>query len=198
MSNAVMKSPVLASPLADVAGLGQRVLRVDGRTCMLSEIPFEQMINLRGTASDPAFAQAVLAGTNLVLPTAVNSVSLNAQRQLLCLGPDEWLLKTQDGQGDALEAALTERLAGQHVSVVQVGDGSTTFALQGPASADLLARGCPLDLHARSFGAGAVAQSHVAKASVTLLCLAPGQHYELTLRRSFAVYLYQWLCAAGA
>ena len=31
----------------------------------------------------------------------------------------------------------------------------------------------------------------------TLLCLAPGTHYELTVRRSFADYLVRWLCVAG-
>jgi len=87
---------------------------------------------------------------------------------------------------------------GQHVSLVPVGHGFTTLTVQGAAAADLLSRGCPLDFHPRAFAAGAVAQSHVAKAGATIVCLAVGTHFELTVRRSFADYLFRWLCEAGA
>lgn len=192
-----MPDVVLSSPLAEVLAKGKRALRVDGRSCALGEMAFVQMLNLRGDASDPRFTQAVLAHTGMHLPRRANTASIDPQRQLLWMGPDEWLLKLRDGQGDAIASALRAALSGVHSAVVDVGDGNTTLTLEGPAAADLLARGCPLDLHARVFPAGAMAQTHVAKAGATLLCLAPGTHYELTVRRSFADYLFRWLCAAG-
>ena len=94
--------------------------------------------------------------------------------------------------------ALQRALQGQHCAVVDVGHGNTTLLLQGPASAELLARGCPLDLHPRAFGTGALAQTHIAKASATVLCLYAGIQYEITVRRSFADYLARWLCEAGS
>lgn len=192
-----MSEMVLESPLAGIARLGQRLLRVDGRACTLGEIPFVEMLNVRGNAQDAGFVQALLAATGLQLPVLANTASLGAQRQLLWMGPDEWLLKLQDGQGAAVEAALRQGLQGRHFSLVQVGDGNTTLTVQGAAAADLLSRGCPLDLHPRAFGTGALAQTHVAKAGAMVLCREAGTHFELTVRRSFADYLYRWLCEAG-
>ena len=63
--------------------------------------------------------------------------------------------------------------------------------------ADLLSRGCPLDFHASVFAAGQVAQSHISRANATILCKQAGSHYEVTVRRSFADYLFRWLCAAA-
>ena len=155
------------------------------------------MLNLRGNAEDPAFVRAVLQATGLHLPRKANTASLDPQQQLLWLGPDEWLLKCRDSQGSMLADVLRTALQGLHSPVVEVGDGNTTLLVQGAGAADLLARGCPLDLHPRVFVAGNVAQSHVAKAAATLLCLEPGTRFELTVRRSFADYLARWLCAAG-
>ena len=192
-----MSEMVLESPLASITRLGQRLLRVDGHSCTLGEIPFVAILNVRGDAADVGFAQAVLAASGLHLPVQANTASLAEQRQLLWMGPDEWLLKLQDGQGAAVEAALRQGLQGRHFSLVQVGDGNTTLTVQGAAAADLLSRGCPLDLHPRAFGTGALAQTHVAKAGAMVLCREAGTHFELTVRRSFADYLYRWLCEAG-
>ncbi len=193
-----MPDAVLNSPVADVLGRQGRDLQVDGRPCSVAEIPFVDMLNLRGDARDPRFVAAVRDVAGMVLPTRPNSTSMDPQRQLLWLGPDEWLLKLRDRQGPAVATALQAALQGQHSAVVDVGHGFTTLLLQGPASADLLARGCPLDLHARAFPTGAVAQSHIAKASVIVLCIYAGVQYEVTVRRSFADYLARWLCEAGS
>ena len=41
------------------------------------------------------------------------------------------------------------------------------------------------------------AQTHIAKAGATLLCLEQGTWFEITVRRSFADYLVRWLISAG-
>ncbi len=193
-----MTNVTLETPLVNIARLGKRELSVDGRNCLLDEIALLDMLTLRGDASDPAFAAAVLSVTGLALPVVANTASVGNGRQLFWLGPDEWLLKTAGGSGDALEAALRAELAGKHISVVQVGSGNTTFTVQGAAAADLIARGCPLDLHARSFPDGSLAQSHIAKANVVIYCLQAEASFEITVRRSFAEYLFKWLCEAGS
>ncbi|TSA14422.1 MAG: sarcosine oxidase subunit gamma [Comamonadaceae bacterium] len=196
--HATMSEIFLESPLSGIVRLGQRVLAVDGKTCMLAEIPFVEMLNLRGDPGDERFAHAIRDATGLGLPIYPNTTTVGAQRQLLWLGPDEWLLKLRDGQCEAVESAMRAGLHGQHFSVVQVGSGNTTFTVQGVAAADLLARGSPLDLHPRAFAQGAVAQTHVAKAGAIVLCVDAGISFELTVRRSFADYLFRWLCEAGS
>jgi sarcosine oxidase subunit gamma len=192
-----MPEVVQSGPLAGPLSKGPRMLQVDGRECALAEVPQIDMWNLRGNAGDAGFAAAVLQHTGLHLPLKANGASIDPQRQLLWLGPDEWLLKINGGQGEPVAAALRAAFKGRHSAVIDVGDGNTTLSLQGPGAADLLARGCPLDLHARAFPAGSLAQSHIAKANATILCLQAGTSYELTVRRSFANYLFHWLCAAG-
>ncbi len=193
-----MPDVVMQSPLAGMDLSGPRMLVVNGRSCSLSEIPIVQMLNIRGNAADTRFTQAVRDVTGLSLPVHANAASLSTSRQLLWLGPDEWLLKLKDGQCEELESALHAALHGQHSALVRVGDGNTTLTVQGPAAADLLSRGCPLDLHPRVFRAGSLAQTHIAKASATVLCLEASTHFELTVRRSFAHYLFSWLCEAGS
>jgi sarcosine oxidase subunit gamma len=193
-----MTNVVLESPLVGITRLGKRELHVDGRNCLLDEIALLDIVNLRGNSANAAFVQAVEQATGLTLPIQPNTASVMGDRQLLRLGPDEWLLKVPNGQGASIEAAIRAALSGVHFSVVQIGSGNTTFSVQGPAAADLLSRGCPLDLHARSFPDGSLAQSHIAKANVVILCVKAEQSYELTVRRSFADYLFKWLCEAGS
>jgi len=201
-----MSNIVLESPLAPLTGQGPRVLSVDGASVTLGEAALCDMLNIRGNAADVAFVQAVQQATGLALPLVANTVTLGEPGQLLWLGPDEWVLKLplnsahyqHPSPAEAMEATLRSALAGKHVSLVPVGHGFTTLTVQGTGAASLLARGCPLDFHPRAFAAGAVAQSHVAKAGATIVCLEAGAHFELTVRRSFADYLYRWLCEAGA
>jgi sarcosine oxidase subunit gamma len=193
-----MTNVTLESPLVGISRLGKRELHADGRQCLLDEIALLDMINLRGDAGDAAFLQGVLQATGLQLPVDANTASVASDRQLLWLGPDEWLLKVPNGLGEGIESTLRASLTGRHFSAVQVGSGNTTFSLQGAAAADLISRGCPLDLHAGSFPDGSLAQSHIAKANATILCIQAGQHYEVTVRRSFADYLWRWLCEAGS
>ena len=193
-----MTNVILETPLVNIDRLGKRELSVDGRSCWLDEVGLQDMLNLRGDATDPAFCAAVQSATGLALPVQANTASVGDGRQLFWLGPDEWLLKVAGGACDGIESALRAALVGKHISVVQIGSGNTTFTLQGPAAADLLARGCPLDLHAGKFPDGALAQSHIAKANVVLYCLKAETSFEITVRRSFAEYLFKWLCEAGS
>ena len=201
-----MSNVVLESPLAAITGQGPRALSVDGDSVTLGEMPFCDMLNIRGNAADVAFVQAVQLATGLALPVVANTATLGESGQLLWLGPDEWVLKLPPSSAhyqhpspaEAMEATLRSALAGKHVSLVPVGHGFTTLTVEGAGAAALLARGCPLDFHPRAFAAGAVAQSHVAKAGATIVCLTAGTHFELIVRRSFADYLYRWLCEAGA
>ncbi len=192
-----MPDAIQTSPLAGALASMTQLLRVDGRECTLTEMALQGMINLRGDGHDAGFAHAVLQHTGLHLPAGANTASIDPQRQLLWLGPDEWLFKFHDANTATVADALRQALAGRHVAITDVGHGNVTLCVQGPAAADLLARGCPLDLHARAFGRGAVAQTHIAKAGATVVCLEAGAHFEITVRRSFADYLVRWLISAG-
>ena len=192
-----MSEMTLQSPLAPILGAGPRALQVDGHAVALGECPLMDMLNLRGNPQDAAFILAVASATGLALPLQANTATLGATRKLLWLGPDEWMLQCEAGGAAALEKALRTALAGQHVSIVEVGHGFTTLSVQGPGAGALLSRGCPLDFHHSAFPAAQVAQTHIARTNAIVLCRQAGSDYLLTVRRSFADYLFRWLSAAA-
>ena len=60
---------------------------------------------------------------------------------------------------------------------------------------EVLARGCSVDLRARSFGPGRCAQTLLARAQVIIHCVSD-ETFRLFVRPSFAPYLRAWLADA--
>jgi sarcosine oxidase subunit gamma len=112
-------------------------------------------------------------------------------RTVYWLSPNEWLIVCPHADEQSLADQLREGLHAQVASVVQISGGQTVFLLEGNSARELLAKGCPLDLHPRAFAIGHCAQSHVEKVPVLLRPIAGG--IELVVRRSFADSLWQWL-----
>ena len=54
-------------------------------------------------------------------------------------------------QAGVLEAQLAEAVQGSYAAAVDVGSGYTVVEISGERVRDVLARGCPLDLHPRMF-----------------------------------------------
>jgi sarcosine oxidase subunit gamma len=82
--------------------------------------------------------------------------------------------------------------------VVDVSDSRAVITLSGPRALDVLAKGCPLDLHPRVFSPGRCAQSLLAKAHVLLHRVDDAPTFEIYVHRSFADYLWTWLEDAAA
>lgn len=157
----------------------------------MRERAFLGHINLRGDAGAPVFVRSAAEVLGVPIPVAPNTVAGMAERSVFWLGPNEWLIVCPGAEETTLATELRRALAGQFVSVVEVSGGQTVLALAGAGVRDLLARGCPLDLHPRVFAVGQCAQTHLAKSPVLLRPVADGM--EIVVRRSFAGYLWQWL-----
>ena len=112
---------------------------------------------------------------------------------MLWLGPDEWLIVTPPDERGSVEDRLSEALRGGHSSVTDISGGQTLITLSGERARQVLAKGCSLDLHPRSFGQGKCAQTLVAGANVILRWADLGPSFDLIVRRSFADYLAIWL-----
>jgi sarcosine oxidase subunit gamma len=81
---------------------------------------------------------------------------------------------------------------------VDLSAARTTVLVAGDRARDLLAHGCALDLHPSRFPAGRCAQTMLAQAAITLVCVDPEPAYWLLVRASFARYLADWLVDAAA
>lgn len=159
----------------------------------LFERPFLGHINLRGNPDDAGFADACARVLGASLPVVPNTVAEGESVIVAWLGPDEWLVLTEVDAQDGLAAELRAALGEVHSAVTDVTGGQTVIAVHGRRAADVLAKGTPLDLHPRVFGAGCCAQTLVAKSAAFIRVLEPGDAFEIVVRRSFADYLWQWL-----
>jgi sarcosine oxidase, subunit gamma len=191
------------SPLAHL-GLAARAREPGGEAepgVLMGERPFRGLVNLRGPAGDQDFASAVEGALGVGLPVEANTVASTNDLRVFWLGPDEWWVVTP-GDGPAMADKLRAALAGRKAAVTDVSESRTCIHIRGQRARDLLAKGCPLDLHPRVFSAGRCAQSHCAKAMFTLHQVADedgggdgggGPAYDAYVLNSFAEYLWLWL-----
>ncbi len=175
----------------------------------LGERPHRGIVNLRLDPKNAEAMAAVESAFGFALPATANDTAGDADTIALWLGPDEWWLVEPGPEPEAgpalaekLRAALTDHFA----AVTEVGESRTCIRVSGPGARALLQKGCPLDLHASVFKAGACAQSILAKAGVTLHLFADesatqagaeGPVFDIYVLRSFAEYLWDWLEDAG-
>ena len=153
----------------------------------------QSVLNLRGNPDDTAFREGVSQALGLDLPTQACTTVANDTHRLVWVGPDDWFVIGPKGQAGAIEAALREALAGQHMAVTDVSSGYTVLHLSGTPVRDVLAQGCPLDLHPRVFGPGASAGTVFFKASVWLWQADDAPVYEVLVRSSFRGYVWLML-----
>jgi sarcosine oxidase subunit gamma len=149
----------------------------------LRELPFRAQVNLR----------AALPG----LPGPGRSAR-DGDRTTLWLGPDEWLVTGPPGAQADIEHDLRAAIAaaGGWGAVTDVSAQRTTLELGAPGAREVLAKGCSLDLHPRSFGPGRCAGTDVARANVVLHQVDDRPTYELLVAGSLAAYLAAWLADA--
>lgn len=150
-------------------------------------------INLRGDPSASDFLAAARGVLGFELPLEPNTFAGERENYALWLGPNEWLIVVPGEQEGLVAEGLRNALRGQFFAVTEVGGGQTIITLSGQNARDLLAKGCPLDLHPREFGPGHCAQSHLGKAPILIRQIDAEPTFELIARRSFADYLWCWL-----
>lgn len=186
------------SPLSQYAGRFAAATRASGGTLRLAELPFLAQVGLRLDPKGPA-ADAVALALGFPLPLEPGTVARGGELAALWLGPDEWLVVGPAGTRTQLEARLREAVGDRYAAVVDVSAQRTTLLVGGARAAGLLAHGCSLDLHPRSFGAGRCARTTLARAQVVLVPHdghRPG--FRVLVGSSFAGYLADWLLDAAS
>lgn len=187
-------------------GLEGKVATVDTDAAVrLHEKVLPAAVNLRGDKEDPKFLTQAKQALGLDLPQVPNTAAAGNDLAVLWLGPDEWLVVRHGGtpqeEGELAEK-LRQALGELHAAVTEVGESLVCIHIAGPKAADVIAKGCPLDLHPRAFGGtGHCAQSHLSKTTITLHQVSDhgenGPGFDLYTRRSFADYLWRWLSDAA-
>jgi len=160
----------------------------------LGEVRRAAMAQVHAAHGGAAHA-ALVAALGLQGEPAPRCAVAGPAARLLWNGPGQFLAVSDAHAGAALARELEQSLAGPGAAAVDLGHARTVFGIDGPASRDLLAKGCPLDVDTLAPGdAGPTVVSHF---NVLLHCVADDA-FELFVTRSFAAAFADWLLEAGA
>jgi len=170
-----VRDPLQARAL-DMAAAADR----SGGRLTLDREPFLTQVSLR---LDPSLASR----SPFPLPLEPNTVTEDGSHEVLWLGPDEWLVLGEPHTGAQIVEALERALAGEHRSVIDVSANRVAVELGGTGRIAVLATGCGLDLHPRSWRGGMCAQTLFAKTHVILQERLNAT--RMLVRPSFADYL---------
>lgn len=180
------------SPLAHLEERMRAATVTGARGVALTERPFLTMVNLRvDPASEAAGRMAETLGAPL--PRQCGHTASSDARTIVWLGPDEWLVVSENA---SVTAELKGALGADSGSVVDVSANRTTLELTGPTARQVLEKGCALDLHPRAFGPGRAVSTTVGPVAVLLWQVDDKPTYRLFPRSSFADYLARWLIDA--
>jgi len=162
---------------------GLRLAAVPGRL-QVELAPELARLALRG---DPA---ALGAAFGLTLPAQPCCAMQADGRTALWLGPDEWLLLAPPG-------TLDSTVAVSGGAVVDVSHRQVGLVLDGPAAADALSAGCPLDLHPSVFPPGMCTRTVFGKVEI-VLWRQEDTRFHIEIWRSFAGYVQALLERAAS
>lgn len=183
------------SPLTNYTELFER--RSQAAEVRIAEAPFPTQLTVRVDPESPA-AERIGTALGTMLPKQPGDVARTSELAVLWMGPDEWLVVSEQGSPEYLQAVVREAAAGEHASVVDVSANRTVLSVSGSRARELLNKGCALDLHPSRFETDRCAQTKLARSGVILECRdAETPEFRLFVRSSFARYVADWLLDAA-
>jgi sarcosine oxidase subunit gamma len=176
----------------------------------IAETNFPVAWNVQGNARSPNVATSARALFGLSLPTVPNTTSREGALTALWIGPASWLLVATDASALANFETKRDALNAAGGALFDVSAGRIGWTIAGPQAATVLAKGCPLDFHARTFGDGMCAQSVFGRVNALFYRRSrlPGEpvhqslqrapQFTMLVGRSFARDAWHFLCASAA
>jgi sarcosine oxidase subunit gamma len=156
------------------------------------------MIALR---ADPETDGAAIAAATGVAMPGQRRITVDGDRALAWMSPDELLVMAPKAEAAAMLAALDDALAGRHHLAVDLSDARARFRIDGPGAREVIAKGAPVDMASPAFrpvegGAGDFRRSRLGQIAAAFWM--PGDDVvELVCFRSVAGYAEAWLRQAS-
>lgn len=122
-----------------------------------------------------------------------NAVSAWNDRDVLWLGPDEWLVVAEPMAAPTIVRELEDALSGHHRSILDVSANRIVFELND--GLEVLSSGCGLDLHPTRWHPGMCAQTLFGQAQV-ILHQRDERTTRVFVRPSFERYVIDLLTAS--
>ena len=155
-------------------------------------------INLRGGLENKDFASNAGKILGMILPKESCSTSTKESITCMWLGPNEWLLVSNDtipkeSTDYELEQVLFDDISKKNLgAVTNVSDHYTIFNLTGSNIFEILSKGCPFDFNSEAFGNNKVVQTILNHVDVTIHRKSKSD-VDLYVRRSFSNHLWSWM-----
>ncbi len=166
---------------------------------MISEAAIAAAWNVQGDPARADFIDEVLRQFLVALPVSPNATARSDGLTAFWLGPRSWLL-VADLPGSTLTGFTAKRNAVNAVggALFDLSASRVAYRVTGPDAPAILASGCPLDLHARAFRAGACAQSVFGHVNALFYKADDAPTFVVMVARSFARDVRQALGAVAA
>ena len=151
------------------------------------------MVTIRGDLGDAGFAGALQAATGCAVP-AVRRSTEAGDRRVLWMSTDEVMVFCPWGEASGVVAAFMDRAGDASVLALDVSDARAVFRVSGEKAWRVLAKGAPVDLE--RFETGEVRRTRIATVAVGIVKTGEDT-FEVFCFRSFAAYLWNWLCVGA-
>ncbi len=154
--------------------------------------------NLRGNLENKEFANKIRKILGMILPNESCSTSSKEKISSLWLGPNEWLLVSNNETQKETDIYEFEQVLFDNISKTNLGaitnvtDHFTIFKLSGSNIFEVLSKGCPYDFDSEFFSDKKVDQTILNHIDVTIHRKSKNE-IDLYVRRSFADYLWNLL-----
>ena len=168
-------------------------IAIDSKAVKLESVSFVGKINLRIKEEDSESRKIVSEFLRYNLPNFSGEVQGNNETRTAWLGPNEFLIHCLDAEKFNIINKIRDILGNGFYSVTDVSDYYITIRLSGEKSIEVLSKGCPLNFKQYLNMKDSCAQSYISKASVFIDRLADDQIFDISVRWSFAEYLWDWL-----
>ncbi len=109
----------------------------------IKEFPFVKKINLRLDPNDKDCVSSFSKILGTILPTKANTYSKNEKIKVIWLGPDEWLIVSND---DDAYIKLQNKIGNLEASVTDVSENRTIIRIRGTKTYVLLSKFLVLDI----------------------------------------------------
>jgi sarcosine oxidase, subunit gamma len=165
----------------------------------VTEMPMAAAWNVQGDASRADFIEQVAHQFSIALPIAPNTTARSDALTAFWLGPRSWLLMAQKPDSpltDYIDKRDELNRAGG--ALFDVSASRVVYRITGEHAASVLASGCPLDLHPRTFRVGDCAQSIFGRVNALLYKSDDAPTFIIMVARSFGQAVSQALRQTAA
>jgi sarcosine oxidase subunit gamma len=154
-------------------------------------------LNFRCNSDNTIILNKIKDITGINLPLKAGEVFGNNEYRIQWLGPNEWIIQCADNEKNSLMNNIRSQLSSEHFSLTDISDYYLTIRLSGSNSNEILSKGTSLDLKSYICNKDMCAQTYIAKATVLIDRLSNEPMYDISVRWSYAEYLWEWLVDAS-